>query len=962
MSKIRTASQIRQEFIDFFVEVHGHTVVPSSPVVPHDDPTLLFANAGMNQFKDVFLGGGSRDYTRAVNSQKCIRAGGKHNDLEDVGKDSYHHTFFEMLGNWSFGDYFKEEAIRWSWDLLTGFWGLEKDRLYATVFGGDEADGLPADEEAEELWSRVTDIDASHVSRWGKKDNFWEMGEVGPCGPCTEIHYDFTDDKSGVALVNADDERVIEIWNNVFIQFNRSEGGMLTPLPAQHVDTGMGFERIVRVLQGKRSNYDIDLWIPIFMAIERLSGARSYGGRLDDAVDVAYRVIADHMRCLTFAITDGALPGHEGRGYVLRRILRRAVRHARQTLGVPGPFLYGLVESVGEAMGDAFPEIVESREKVSEIVREEEESFVRTLDRGLALFDEAAKRANRADSTEISSEDAFKLHDTYGFPVDLTEVMAEERGMTVDIGGYERLMGEARERARGSGVGGALGKGSARSELELSGDEVARLKHMGVRGTDDSAKFESVPIRGRVKAIWKGKDFDEHTGSAETSELIGLILNRTNFYAEMGGQVSDRGRMSDADSGAVFEVEDVYAFGGFVVHVGRCVKGAISVGDSMELTVDMQRRRPVMMNHTGTHLLNLALREVLGDHVDQKGSLVAPDRLRFDFSHGRSMTAEEAGRVTERVEGLIGSDLEVFAQEVAIERARRIRGLRAVFGERYPDPVRVVSIGRRVGELLADPERAEWMNNSIEFCGGTHVARTGEIEGFTLTTEEAVAKGVRRVIALTGTAAIEARAAGVELLKRLEEAGGFSDEDLEAALPGLMEEVDDTVLPYAARFAFRARCEELQARVKAMKKAQAKADRAGAVDQARAIAECVGDGGSVGAAALIVAEISGAGAEALRSAMDVIRDRHPESAVLLLSGDDDANKVAIIAWVPEGMIAQGLKAGDWVREVAKVCGGGGGGRADMAQAGGKDVTKIGEAMERGRGFAGEVLGVEVTRK
>lgn len=949
MSKIRTASQIRREFMDFFVEVHGHTEVPSSPVVPHDDPTLLFANAGMNQFKDVFLGGGSRDYIRAVNSQKCIRAGGKHNDLEDVGKDSYHHTFFEMLGNWSFGDYFKEEAIRWSWDLLTGVWGLEKDRLYATVFGGDAKDGLPADEEAEALWKGVTDIDPSHVSRWGKKDNFWEMGEVGPCGPCTEIHYDFTVDKSGGVFVNADDERVIEIWNNVFIQFNRSEGGVLTALPAQHVDTGMGFERIVRVLQGKRSNYDIDLWIPIFMAIERLSGARAYGGRLDDAVDVAYRVIADHIRCLTFAITDGAVPGHEGRGYVLRRILRRAVRHARQTLGVSGPFLYGLVESVGESMGDAFPEILASAGKVSAIVREEEESFGRTLDRGLVLFADAAKRAARVDLTEISAEDAFKLHDTYGFPVDLTEVMAEERGMVVDIAGYERLMEEARARARG----GSAGKGSVRNELELSGDEVARLKHMGVRATDDSAKFEVLPIRGRVKAIFNGKDFDEHTGSAEARELIGLILNRTNFYAEMGGQVSDRGRMSDADSGGAFEVEEVRAFGGFVVHIGRCVKGSISVGDSMELTVDMQRRRPVMMNHTGTHLLNLALREVLGAHVDQKGSLVAPDRLRFDFSHVRSMTVEEAGRITEKVEGLIGSDLEVSAEEVSIETARQIRGLRAVFGERYPDPVRVVSIGRRVGELLADPEREEWMNYSIELCGGTHVLKTGEIEGFALTTEEAVAKGVRRVIALTGSAALEARAAGRELMKRVEEVGGLMDEDLEVALPGLMEEIDDTVLPYAARFALHACCEALQARVKAIRKEQAKADRAGVVAQARTIAEEVGDSSVV-----IVAEIAGAGAEALRSGMDVLRGRHPESAVLLVSGDD-SNKVAIIAWVPAGMIAQGLKAGDWVGEVAKVCGGGGGGRADMAQAGGRDVSKIGEAMERGRGFASKVLGVEV---
>ncbi len=955
MSGIRTASEIRQEFIDFFVSRHDHVCVPSSPVVPHDDPTLLFANAGMNQFKDVFLGSGEREYRRAVNSQKCIRAGGKHNDLDDVGKDSYHHTFFEMLGNWSFGDYFKEDAIRWSWELLTEVWGLEKDRLHATVFGGDEGEGLPADEEAEELWKSVTDIDPSHVTRWGKKDNFWEMGEVGPCGPCTEIHYDFTEDCSGGALVNCDDERVIEIWNNVFIQFNRNEKGILSPLPAKHVDTGMGFERIVRVLQGKTSNYDIDLWIPIFLAIEQRSGAAAYGGKLDDAVDVAYRVIADHMRCLTFAITDGAVPSNEGRGYVLRRILRRAVRHARQTLGVRGVFLQALVPSVVEAMGEAFPEIAKHGERVAEIICEEEESFGRTLDRGLVLFDQAAKKASRNDSEELSAEDVFKLHDTYGFPIDLTEVMAEERGMTVDSAGYERLMEEARERAR---AGGGNGVGGEAAALPFSGDEAARLAHLNIGATDDSFKFAGKPITARIKAIWNGKDFDERTGSSETTHPCALIMNRTNYYGEMGGQVGDTGMVTDTNSGAVFEVVETRVFGGYVLHIGVCAKGRLHVGDRVELMVDSARRRPVMMNHTATHLLNWCLREVLGDHVDQKGSLVAPDRLRFDFSHQGSMKAEEAERIGKQMAFLIASDMEVYGEVVPLEDAKAIRGLRAVFGERYPDPVRVVSIGKRVGDLLSDPDNEEWMKYSIEFCGGTHVGRTGEIEACEVVAEEAVAKGVRRVIAVTGGKAVEARAAGHALMRRVQEVASADDESLFLALPTLVEEVESAVLPYAARLRLRDEVEILQERLKAYRKEQKKAGQTTVVAQAKAIADGLGDGkGGTGGGAggAIVAELSGADAESLRSAMDVFRDRYPGRAVLLVSGDEEAGKVAIVARVPEEGIAKGLKAGDWVREVAKVCGGGGGGRADMAQAGGKEPGKVGEAILKGKEFARVIL-------
>ncbi|MEZ4651216.1 MAG: alanine--tRNA ligase [Candidatus Eisenbacteria bacterium] len=494
---LRTSTEIRQQFLDFF-RAKEHEIVPSSSVVPHDDPTLLFTNAGMNQFKDVFLGTGSRAYARAADTQKCIRAGGKHNDLDDVGKDTYHHTFFEMLGNWSFGDYFKKEAISWAWELLTEVWGLEKDRLYATYFEGDPSEDLAPDEEARQLWAEMAGIDPSHIVPGNKKDNFWEMGDTGPCGPCSEIHIDLTPDKSGGHLVNQGDPRVIEIWNLVFIQFNRGSDGKLNLLPAKHVDTGMGFERVTAVLQGKKSNYDSDVFAPLFAAIQKRSGAAPYGGRLPKAgerggdpetlVDTSYRVIGDHVRTLTFALTDGAVISNEGRGYVLRRILRRAVRYGRQYMGMTEPFLADLVDALVDQMDGAFPELRTARqgrnvEHVKEVLREEEESFGRTLDRGIKLFQEAANVAVTHASMKVSGEDAFRLHDTYGFPIDLTELMAEERGLTVDIGEYERLMEEARERARSGGT-------------ERTGFDLNIVDPMP--STNDAPKYEGKPIEAKV--------------------------------------------------------------------------------------------------------------------------------------------------------------------------------------------------------------------------------------------------------------------------------------------------------------------------------------------------------------------------------------------------------------------------------------------------------------------------------
>ncbi|MCL4197839.1 MAG: alanine--tRNA ligase [Phycisphaerales bacterium] len=939
----RQASDIRRQFIEFFEKRCGHTAVPSSPVVPHDDPTLLFTNAGMNQFKDVFLGTGSRPYSRAVDTQKCIRAGGKHNDLDDVGRDTYHHTFFEMLGNWSFGDYFKKEAIQWAWQLLTEVWGLDKSRLYATVFAGDEKDGLPADTEAEQLWKEVTDIDPAHVSRWGRKDNFWEMGDTGPCGPCTEIHYDLTPDGSGGPLVNKGTEGVIEIWNLVFIQFNRGEDGKLSPLPAKHVDTGMGFERLCRVLQGRSSNYDIDLWTPIFMAIEQRSGARAYRGRLDDPVDTAYRVIADHIRCLTFAITDGAVPGNDGRGYVLRRILRRAARFARQTLGVQGPLLHHLVPAVVEAMGDAFPELHKNPRHVAGIILDEEESFGRTLDRGLELFADALYRAQSAGRKAIAAEDAFRLHDTYGFPIDLTEQMALERGMTVDLDGYNRLMEQARETARAGAT-----RGKAGAQIALTGDAIARLKHMGVEPTIDVDKFHGRSISARVKAIWNGTDFDNHTHAAGSPEFLGIITNRTNFYAEMGGQVGDVGRIFN-NGGGEFEVVDTQAFGGYVLHIGRATRGRISLNDTVELDVMSSHRAAVRANHTATHLLNLALRQTLNADADQKGSLVAPDRLRFDFSSPGAVSVEQIAAATARVKEAIERNLEVFALPAPLEEAKKINGLRAVFGERYPDPVRVVSIGVPVDQLLDGPGEAKWRDHSIEFCGGTHVASTKEIGDFAIISEEAVAKGVRRITAITGPAASAACATAAQIDAAIRELRDLPAERLPVEVSALVERLNDAVMPYAERARLRGEIEPWLEKVKEIRKQAARADQHAIIDQAKQIAAAAGE------EPIIVAEIAGANAETLRSAADVVRSQRPRSAMLLASAIPEEGKVAIIAVVPEALIKRGLKAGDWVREVAVVCGGKGGGRPDMAQAGGREPDKLHDALERARGFADGVL-------
>jgi alanyl-tRNA synthetase len=945
-----TSAQIRRQFLDFFVQKHGHTFVPSSPVVPLDDPTLLFANAGMNQFKPIFLGLEKRPYTRAANTQKCIRAGGKHNDLDDVGRSRRHGTFFEMLGNWSFGDYFKRGAIEMAWELLTKVWKMDPSRLHVTCFEGDPANGVPRDTEAAELWKQITGMPDDHIHYFGK-DNFWEMGDTGPCGPCSEIFIDRTPDKTGGKDVNREDPRVMEFWNLVFIQYNRNVDRTLTPLPARHVDTGMGFERICSILQDKTDMYGIDLFDPFFTAIADLSGFK-YTGKFpksnapdpqaeaaDEQLrhDIAFRVIADHIRTLTFALTDGAVPSNEGRGYVLRRILRRAVRFGRQQLGLTQPFMHQLVSVVVDSMGAAFGELKKNPKHVIELIRDEEVSFGKTLDRGIQLFEQASMAGS------ISAAEAFKLHDTYGFPIDLTRIMAEERGMSVDIAGYEKLMEQAREIAR------AGGRGEETKVAELPPDALARLAATSGGPTDDSAKFSHDAIEARVLGIWNGSNFDP---SADTSadQEIAIVLDRTNFYAEMGGQIGDSGALASAS--VSFDVENTKSVGGYVLHIGRIRNGTLHVGDTVRATVSPVRAR-TEKNHTGTHLANWALRETLGDGVQQKGSLVDPEKLRFDFSHPKAMSDEQIAGVENLVNEAIAKKLPVYAQEAPQDAALKINGLRAVFGEKYPAMVRVVSIGAPVGDLLANPNDPQWRQFSIEFCGGTHLVSSDQIGRFAITSEESVSKGIRRIVALTGESAAAVESAANRLESAVTRARQAADTDLSAVIAELQTAIA-APLPLRSKRRAQAAIVELQARQRAYEKSSRAQSAGGGVDAVKAAADLLAQAPALAGGKLIIGQIAGATDDQLRSAIDSLRKKSPTHAILLAGSQNE--KVTFVAAVSDDLVAKGLKAGDWVKHVAVVAGGGGGGRPQMAQGSGKDPSKIGAALDKAKQIVESVIG------
>ena len=897
-----SSSEIRQQFLDFFCKKHGHTFVPSSPVVPLNDPTLLFANAGMNQFKPYFLGTERPPYSRVANTQKCIRAGGKHNDLDDVGRDTYHHTFFEMLGNWSFGDYFKKDAIAWAWELLTQVWKLDPTRLHVTVFEGDPANGIPRDDEAAGFWKAVG-VPESQIHLGNKKDNFWEMGNTGPCGPCTEVHIDRTPDRTGGKLVNAGTDRVIEIWNLVFIQFNRNEDQSLTPLPAQHVDTGMGFERICSVLQGKGSNYDTDVFTPIFAAIQQATGADPYTGQLDDLKDTAYRVIADHIRTLTFALTDGATIGNVGRDYVLRRILRRAERYGHQVLGTGDePFLHELVPVVVENFGSAFPELKNHPQRVRDQIYDEEVGFLRTLKRGIKLFDDVADRTRQAGRTVISGEDAFKLHDTYGVLIDITEQMAGEQGMTVDHAGFEKAMEAAHEASKAGAK--KVNVAAVKGELPP---------------TDDAPKYGTAQVEATVLG-WVVDNAVVRQGKLTAGESAALLLDRTGFYAEQGGQVGDAGTITGT-CGASFEVEDTQRLGDTVLHVGTLDSGELAVDDRVLLNPSIDRRVDTMRNHTATHLLNRALRQVLGGDVEQKGSLVDEFKTRFDFSHDRPLSGEQLRDIERLVNRAVVRDQPVAAVVMPLAEAKTLPGVRAVFGEKYPDPVRVVMVGAESPEQVTH-------DLSVEFCGGTHVPRTGTIGPFKIVSQEAVAKGVRRIVAVTGRKALD----------ELENRNAVLDE-LTARLQCRPEE-----LP--------ARVETLQEHVKALEQ---QINKAAAADVAGAVDKLLADAPTVGGAALVVGQLAaGTPADAVRAQVERIKQK-AGSAFVVLGWTEDEGKVSLLAALSPDLVKKGLKAGDVVKQVAAVVGGSGGGRPEMAQAGGKDPSKLPDAIKKAAELGKEML-------
>jgi len=892
------AGQIRAGFIDFF-KGKGHEFVPSSPIVPAGDETLLFANAGMNQFKDIFLGLRPPECRRAVNSQKCLRVSGKHNDLEEVGKDTYHHTFFEMLGNWSFDDYFKAEAIEWAWELLTKVWGIEADRLWATVFAGDEEEGLPGDSESAQLWTKVTGISPERVLAFGKKDNFWEMGPSGPCGPCSEVHIDLGPercDMKGVAghecRVNAGCARYIELWNLVFIQYNRQADGGLLPLSARYVDTGAGLERVAAVLQGKSSNYDTDLFAPIIEATGRLTGRR-YTGEIGKASDNAFRVIADHIRALTFAIADGATPSNEGRGYVVRRILRRASRYGRE-LGMHEPFIHKLVPVVVESLGDAFGQIRARAEHVATVVEAEEASFGRTLDRGLEIFEEAAARAIESGSATISGEDAFQLYDTYGFPLDLTELMAGERGLGVDTEEFHRLMDEQRERAR-----------AAQKNDTLAG----ALTDTELPATDDSHKYECNSCRAKVLGWIDGNGFND-SGQIEGEGEIGLVLDRSCFYAEAGGQVGDCG-IIEAE-GAEFVVEATVKIANCVVHRGRVARGRFTVGQQVQARVSKDRDS-IKKNHTATHLLQWALQQVLGESVAQQGSYVGPDYLRFDFTYHKAPTAEQLEEIEGLVRQKIAEDLPVSWVVMPREQAERL-GAMALFGEKYGQQVRVVGLGAesvgRMGEAF-----------SREFCGGTHVERLGAIGGFKIIKEESISAGVRRITALTGSG----------LMAHLEKASDIVDE-----LSALLKVPPESLAARVTKLA-----EENKKLAKELKSA---ARRSGADVMGQA-SKLLDESEKIGQTRVVVGSLSAASVESAREAIDMLKKKAGSAAIVV--GFENDGKVVLLAGVTEDLIKKGLKAGDIVKQIAAIVGGGGGGRPHMAQAGGKDPAKIPEALAKG---------------
>jgi alanyl-tRNA synthetase len=853
------SEEIREKFLKYFEE-RNHKIVPSSSLIPQDDPTLLFINAGMNQFKKLILGLEKKDFKKAASSQKCIRISGKHNDLEEVGKDTHHHTFFEMLGNWSFGDYFKKEAIIYAWEFLTEVCKLPKEKLWATVFIEDD--------EAEKLWYENTDIKKGRVLRFDEKENFWEMAEVGPCGPDSEIHYDrgkeYACSKPDCG-VNCGCGRVIEIWNLVFMQYYRDENGKLTDLPSKTIDTGMGFERLTALLQNVDSNYDTDLFQPIIKKTEEISGQKYKKSAHSDS----FQVIADHVRALSFAIADGAIPSNEGRGYVIRRILRRAARHGR-LLDLHKPFLFELSDVVVKLMGKAYPELEAKKSHISLVIKSEEERFGETLDSGIELFEEVAEKVIKKREKVIPGKEAFKLYDTFGFPIDLTRVMAQEKNLSVDMEGFEKELGKQRDLSREAAK--TVGK-----EISFSWD---------IQGTSKFRGYETYKTESKIISI--------------SEDGKSLVLDESPFYAESGGQISDVGKIYNDEF--EFEVKEVIKKGDHIIHLGEVKKGHINkqVNKKVFAEIDLERRKSTMRNHTATHLLHKALRETLGEHVHQSGSLVSPDGFRFDFTHFKALTEEELEKIEFKVNQKIWENLEVKTFNTTLDEAKKL-GAMALFGEKYEDTVRVVKIDEY----------------SMELCGGTHVKATGEIGLFRIISEQSIAAGMRRIEAITGKNAYELVKEEEKNLAQLADILKVKREELASRLTSLLES-----------------SREMEKRVK-------QAEAMSAKDK---IKELYRNGFDLDGIKIISYRDDNGNRENLLSLADALRENLKSSVGIFATISED--KLSFVASVTDDLIKRGIKAGEIVKEVAKLTGGSGGGKPHLAQAGGKDITKLDFALSK----------------
>ena len=919
-----TGNAIRQTFIDYFVE-NGHTFVPSSSLVPGGDSTLLFTNSGMVQFKDVFLGIDKRPYTRAANSQKSMRVAGKHNDLDDVGRDDTHHTFFEMLGNWSFGDYYKKEAIEWAWHLLTGVWGLDKPRLWTTVFK-DEYGVIPSDEEAKGYWQTQPGFVPEQVLYFGRKDNFWEMAETGPCGPCSEIHYDrgpeFCDQQHApghVCQVNGDCSRFLELWNLVFIQYNRTDETTFKPLPAKHVDTGMGFERIVSILQGKDSNYRTDLLWPLILKTAEIvaekTGVRHNKAQIDENF-TSYRVIADHTRAAAFLLADGVIPGNLGRNYVARMIIRRAYRFGGK-IGLIEPFIAKVAEVVIQNYGDAYPELVKHRDAILAAITREEEQFQRTLDRGTVQLQSLLDKLEASGQTTLHGEQAADLYTTYGMPLEITKDIARERGLDVDEAGFRTSMDEHR---LASGKGTAMGvmgaPGAGGDDTETYAKLLHELQEEGKLGPD-GVKYNpyhaptpsDLSIQGTILALMRN---GEPVQAAYPGDHVEVVLPETLFYLESGGQVDDTGKITNV-TGEAWEIKITGVrrpAAGIIAHIGEVVRGYPQVDHEALAQVDVQRRADIIRNHTATHLLHAALRKYLGSHARQAGSLVAPDRLRFDFTHSEAVTQEQIEQIEQFVNEKILESYPLNIQWKSLQQALD-EGATALFGEKYGETVRNITIG----------------DFSNELCGGTHCPDTGFIGSFLITSEGSVAAGIRRIEAITGREAFRY----IQSRRRLLTETAHTLESSPDRLPEKAESLTEQL--YTAN-----------KQIASLREALAVAQISGVLDHTH----------TVNGVEVLTATFKNVTGDTLRSVADKFRDRHPEKAVAMFATVNDGRPV-LIAAVTKDLNGRGLKAGDLAGFVARQLGGGGGGSPTLAQAGGKDASKLEEALESVKGWVEEKL-------